>query len=73
MEEWWKERLETFNNQIMRNVYIMLVMLDSPGSEGEIVSNFKHGISIIKIIIPFSVENGLGGKCWSQRVKRILQ
>lgn len=51
----------------------MLVMLDSPGSEGEIVNNFKNRISIMKIIIPLSVENGLGEKCWSPRVKRILQ
>lgn len=46
----------------------MLVMSDSPGGEGKIVNNFKHGINIIKIIIPLSVENGLGGKCWSQTV-----
>lgn len=57
----------------MRNLSIMLVVLDSPGSEREMFNIFKHGINIIKIIIPLNVENGLGGKCWSQRVKRLLQ
>lgn len=33
-------KIGKFNNQIMRNLYIMLVMLDSPGGEGEIVNNF---------------------------------
>ena len=41
----WKK----FKYQITRNLYIMLMRLESPESEGKIFNNFKHVINIIRI------------------------